>query len=468
MQEESERFKNAAEAQQRDLNTLITDHRKAREKIYTAKEGLRDEWYKIFFPTGIQPKAAGHLLLRLFYPESFREIQFVTRPLVIAADQEFRGWLLFGSFVSFVVCGFLIDFNYTSLHGYYKSRLQRAFLTRFKPDAEGDEHRDLPLAAMKNVEEGQPYHILCGTAETVHGRRLEHTLTAFQFAQLYCGSTELGFAKTDAYGEGKLSLADGMSISGAAVNPMRVENLLVKILLVVTNFRLGQWLPHPLRGPRGWFVPFFRIASALMQKRPTNSEKFVFVSDGGFYDNLGIDVLLDRRCRLIVASDAGADERIELADLARLYRLCQDKGIRLVNLHDDKCITMEAVLAAVKTQNVAICRILYPGDGEGLLFHVKSFLVPPATLDLAQYKVTHDQFPHDATTNQFFDEVQFKCYQQLGWQIGQRVCDDLFPDEWGEKPIQVERLKDLLVEKSVSKPSAPGARAKQSKGAVAS
>jgi hypothetical protein len=208
-------------------------------------------------------------------------------------------------------------------------------------------------------------------------------------------------------------------------------------------------------------VPFFRIASALWQNRPTNTESFVFVSDGGFYDNLGIDILLERRCRLIVASDAGADEKIELADLARLYRLCQDKGIRLVNLHDDKPITMESVLESVKTHNVAICRILYPGEGEGLLFHVKSFLVSPATLDLAQYKVTHVQFPHDATTNQFFDEMQFKCYQQLGWQIGQKVCDDLFPEEWGDKPIQVERLKELLVEKSKPQPDPPKPRIKK-------
>ena len=443
------------------LNNLQRQARAEREAVYTENANLRDEWYKVFFPTGIQPKAAGHLLLRLFYPEDFREIRFVSRPLVIEADQEFRGWLLIGSFLFFVACGSLIDFNYSSLHGYYQSRLQRAFLVRYSPVAEGDQHRDLPLAALKNVEEGQPYHILCGTAETIHGRRLEHRLTAFQFAQQYCGSTELGFAKTEAYCNGRVSLADAMSISGAAVNPMRVENLLVKILLVITNFRLGQWLPHPVRGPSRCFVPFFRIASALMQNQPTNTQRFVFVSDGGFYDNLGIDILLERRCRLIVASDAGADEKIELADLARLYRLCHDKGIRLVNLHDDKLITMESILDAVKKHNLAICRILYPGEGEGLLFHVKSFLVPPATLDLAHYQVTHSQFPHDATTNQFFDEVQFKCYQELGWQIGQKVCDRLFPEEWGEKPIQIERLKELLVENTEEQPPAPKPRGKK-------
>lgn len=426
-----------------------------REAIYTEHPKLCDEWYRVFFPTGIQPKAAGHLLLRLFYPQDFREIQFVSRPLVITADQECRLWILAGSTLFFLFCGALIDFNYTSLHGYYQSRLQRAFLVRYPPEEDGAEHRDLPLAAMKNVEEGEPYHILSGAVETVHGRRLERRLTAFQFAQQYCGSMELGFAKTEEYCDGRMSLADAMSISGAAVNPMRVENLLVKILLVVTNFRLGQWLPHPVRGPARCFVPFFRIASALMQYRPTNQERFIFVFDGGFYENLGIDILLERRCRLIVASDVGADEKIELADLARLYRLCQDKGIRIINLENDNPITMECILDAVKKRNFAICRILYPGGGEGLLFHVKSFLVPPATLDLAQYKIMHDQFPHDATTNQFFDEVQFKCYQQLGWQIGQRVCEQLFPEEWHDKPIDIERLKEMLIEKKAPTPCPP-------------
>jgi len=47
---------------------------------------------------------------------------------------------------------------------------------------------------------------------------------------------------------------------------------------------------------------------------------FVYLSDGGHFENLGIYEMLRRRCRTIVAVDAGADPNFEFEDLGNAVR----------------------------------------------------------------------------------------------------------------------------------------------------
>ena len=45
-----------------------------------------------------------------------------------------------------------------------------------------------------------------------------------------------------------------------------------------------------------------------------------FVTDGGHHENLGIQPLLERRCRLIIATDVGQDSEYRFDDLMRVLR----------------------------------------------------------------------------------------------------------------------------------------------------
>ena len=79
--------------------------------------------------------------------------------------------------------------------------------------------------------------------------------------------------------------------------------------MALFNVRLGWWLGNP--GPEG--TPTYR--HEVPRRAPswsttwatTEDKAYVYLSDGGHFENLGIYEMVRRRCRLIVVSDAGRD-----------------------------------------------------------------------------------------------------------------------------------------------------------------
>jgi hypothetical protein len=51
--------------------------------------------------------------------------------------------------------------------------------------------------------------------------------------------------------------------------------------------------------------------------RSDDDSQFIYLSDGGHFDNLGLHEMLRRRCSRIVVIDAGRDENYAYADLGR-------------------------------------------------------------------------------------------------------------------------------------------------------
>jgi hypothetical protein len=130
---------------------------------------------------------------------------------------------------------------------------------------------------------------------------------------------------------GEYTLDDAIAVSGAAVSPVQTSNPLVTALLTLFNVRLGQWVANPARPPfaikwiqflrENWPITPFRVLFSMSSKaehRPT-----CFVADGGHYENLAVEPLLVRRCKLILAMDAGYDENYEFSDLANLIRIAR-------------------------------------------------------------------------------------------------------------------------------------------------
>src|SRR5262249_1036303 len=151
----------------------------------------------------------------------------------------------------------------------------------------------------------------------------------------YCGAASLGYQTTGEFWGGRLSLGDALAISGAAVSPLQITNWLIVILMVILNARTGQWLPRPRdksnhcpkEHPNTNFLSgisrkFLRWASCRLAGTPGPSflglaldricgtrdrRRLYFVTDGGHHENLGLWPLLERRCRLVIASDASED-----------------------------------------------------------------------------------------------------------------------------------------------------------------
>src|SRR5262249_21860761 len=143
---------------------------------------------------------------------------------------------------------------------------------------------------------------------SVTDRLLEAPLSdatdTFLFSELYCGCDRTGYLQTKLYkpGNEEVSLRDAIALSGAAVSPMQFHSPL-SLFMAVLNLRLGQWLPRPRRSPPGGQPHLLQL---LSDRGDIDKREYFFISDGGHHENLGLGVLLQRRCRLILVSDATA------------------------------------------------------------------------------------------------------------------------------------------------------------------
>src|SRR6186713_1045162 len=68
--------------------------------------------------------------------------------------------------------------------------------------------------------------------------------------------------------------------------------------------------------PRNILRPI--IAEALGQT--DDQSPYVYLSDGGHFENLGLYEMVLRRCRFIVVSDASTDPKCQLEDLGNAIR----------------------------------------------------------------------------------------------------------------------------------------------------
>ena len=59
----------------------------------------------------------------------------------------------------------------------------------------------------------------------------------------------------------------------------------------------------------------------------------------------------------------------------------------------------------------------------GKLLYLKALIVPGLNTDVMAYKRNNPSFPNQSTSDQFFDEMQFDSYRELGLQLMMNVAD---------------------------------------------
>lgn len=335
---------------------------------------------------------------------------------------------------------YFVNINRFSLYDLYRMRLTREFLGASnrsrRPDfwTGFDETDDIRLADLwpsQTDKKRRLYPVINAALNMAATKRLEwqeRKAVSFVFTPLYCGSgatPDLGFRDTKDYANG-IALGQAMSVSGAAVSPNAGYSTMPGLALLMTlfNLRLGAWSGNPgkagdktyrLRGPKNALRPLLSEALA----RTDDHTKYVYLSDGGHFDNLGVYEMLRRRCRFIVISDATCDPDYAYADLGSVVRKAAiDFGIRIRFEHLDMARRGET---AVKGAYSAFAIIEYPETQagglrhRGYLLYIKSYYggaQEPA--DVRAYATANPAFPHDTTLNQFFGEAQFESYRVLG------------------------------------------------------
>jgi hypothetical protein len=381
--------------------------------------------------------------------------------LVLIADAVLGALVLIASLV--------ISINRYSLHSLYRNRLVRAFLGASRDELTRDKFKNrftdfdsLDSPRLHDLwapgveprgDNWRPLHVINAALNLVSSKNLawqERMAAPFTFSPLHCGSgssifTDGAYRWTNPppggglrYG-GRLGLTLGtaMAISGAAVSPNMGYNTSpgVAFLMALFNVRLGWWLANP-RGDN----PHYWRTSPLISLRPyfmemfgltSETERWVYLSDGGHFENLGIYEMVRRRCRLIVVSDAGCDPDYTFDDLGNaLRKIWIDLGVRIdvVGLDRLKKRFKERPTPATHAPYWAVGRIHYKAaDGgaveDGQLLYFKSGLHGTEPMDVLSYAMSHPTFPHETTANQFFSESQFESYRMLGFEIAGRALE---------------------------------------------
>lgn len=300
-----------------------------------------------------------------------------------------------------------------------------------------------------------PYPILNTTLNVTHGKRLawqERKAESFSFTPLYCGFAvppdrqpvvrgkkkllePNGYRPTRDYlypGEGPY-LGTAMGISGAAASPSMGyhSSSPLAFLLTVFDVRLGWWAGNPRHRGTWGVPPWMRRGPGLgilyllreLFGSSDDESRYVYLSDGGHFENLGIYELVRRECRLIVACDAGADKDYQFEDLGNAIRKCR------IDLGVDISIPIEPLRPRENKDDGTKWSPLHWAVGivhyekldaskkPGLLIYLKASLTGDEPADVLEYKNEHPAFPHDTTANQFFTESQFESYRKLGEHI---------------------------------------------------
>jgi hypothetical protein len=365
----------------------------------------------------------------------------------------------------FLLFGWKVDVNQFSMHSYYRNRLARCFLgasnTGRDPDPlTGFDSRDV---AGLRVSRFQPCHgytgplpVFCAALNISVGEDLawqERKAASFSFSPVLSGYyipwTGLrykgqlsynGFVPTDrfAYVGGGINVSTAAAISGAAVSPNWGYHTSppMAFLLTMFNVRLGWWLENPRRSwlafdpdgnpppgrtpyPRPSFAPAQLFQELIGQVG--DDREFVYLTDGGHFDNMGLYELVRRRCYQIVICDAEEDVGPVFQGIGMAIRKCRiDFGVEidldLQKLACDAQSRMSKVHWITGT-------IRYPETGTapcGTILYIKSSITGDESGDVLNYRLQDTAFPQDSTADQWFSESQFESYRRLG----QKVIDE--------------------------------------------
>jgi len=350
----------------------------------------------------------------------------------------FAGLLLIG-----LITSKLVPANKFSLHHMYHHRLTRAYLGASRHERRPnaftgfDNADDVEFAALANQ---RPLHIVNTTLNMKLDPKLgrhESCALSFTFSPLHAGSHALDAYRPSAefaynpLAKRGITLGSAITISGAAASPQMGEftSPTLAFLLAIFNARLGVWLGNPgevgretwrARDPKAGIAPILRE----MLGWTTDANPYVFLSDGGHFDNLGLWEMVLRRVRHIVIVDGGCDPEYRFEDLATAVRRARiDHGAEIafdpvaMNALRDDPVKPHVMTGTIKYVDM-------PQGTVGTIVYIKPGLSNDEPVDVVTYKKGHPEFPHESTANQWFTEAQFESYRALGFHSVQSALAD--------------------------------------------
>ena len=398
----------------------------------------------------------------LFYLLSFFAISIIISFLIIknVTLLPFEYWnyangsFIFSYTILIIIMGYFANPNILSMHRYYRLKITDAYLDKSKIKVSDLTKNNITIA---------PYPLICSTLnmqadEKIKGQR---SCDYYLFSPLYCGSKLTGYVSTSSPLYKKLTLGTAVTVSGAALNSLMgyKSNRLISFVLTILNIRLGYWAINPmiLDGKRKFdkmasfflynglkalpvYWPFYNF-SELFGKM--NSQRWmVNLSDGGGIENLGAYELFRRKVKVIICSDAGADPKYEFEDLRNL--LLRVRNELEIAVEFEKGQKVEDIIkpkpsSGYSQKHYVVGKYyLLPSKEDnkkeflGYFVYIKTSVTAPIykiekdirKSDYYGYKNHHPLFPHEPTTDQFFDPQQWEAYHVLGEEVGNSLLKE--------------------------------------------
>jgi hypothetical protein len=373
------------------------------------------------------------------------------------------GWLFVILAAAGAVLAWRVDINEFSMHHFYKNRLVRCYLgasndvRRPNPFTGFDGKDDISLARLRAIPPlGDtpylgPYPIVNATLNLSVGEELawqERKGTSFIFTPCFCGFDVQGWSNATGSDAGEPDTKDpksciretlkphgyratekytqtngpqlgtAMSISGAAANPNQGYNTspAVSFLMTIFDVRLGWWLGNPRRDRTSALSsPRFGLAALISELLGSTDDetRFVNLSDGGHFDNMGLYELVRRRCSFILLCDAEQDGDYKFEGLGSAIRKCRVDFGAQIEINPERIKPQEN--GAFSESHCAVGKIVYLDGSKGTLLYIKASMTGDEPEDVLQYRAAQPHFPHETTADQWFGESQFESYRALGF-----------------------------------------------------
>ncbi|HEX2833161.1 MAG TPA: patatin-like phospholipase family protein [Thermoanaerobaculia bacterium] len=291
-----------------------------------------------------------------------------------------------------------------------------------------------------SCEERGPMHIVNTALNLTSGQSLawqQRMAESFTISPYHSGSLYEGYRDSHTYGGPRgISLGTAVTISGAAASPNMGyhSSPAMAFLLTIFNVRLGSWLgntnlfgnkAYTSAHPTSNLVPL----TSELTGGSNNTSKWIYLSDGGHFENLAMYEMVLRRCRYIVVSDAGADPKYSFEDLGNAIRKIRtDLGVPIDIIETFEMEPRGDKGKFGKGRYVARAAIRYStvdvNGKDGTLIYIKAGIYGSAQLprDVYNYSQESLDFPHESTADQFFSESQFESYRALGRHAINEIC----------------------------------------------
>jgi len=364
------------------------------------------------------------------------------------------------------------DLTAWSMHPFYRRRLASAFAVRRVRGEDGVE-RAVPLAEnellplSRSQRDHGPELIVCAAANiaddgaTPPGRNA----ASFTFSSREIGGPVVGYVRpTSEYervlGRGRLDLTlpAAVAMSGAALSPSmgKMTRRSLMFLFALANVRLGVWLPNPrrmeswaARREAGKPLPRPRPVYLLFEMLGLDrlNDRFLYVTDGGHYENLGLVELLRRGCTRIYCFDASGDSEDSFFTIGEAIAIARsDLGVEIDikpdemrRPSDDGELTFNADTGKITlkkrsetkgSRRRGLCStdhvlgtFTYRNGVKGYMVLAKAAVTAQAPWDVLAFEEKDKRFPNHSTADQLFNDEKFEAYRALGRFTARRAVD---------------------------------------------